>query len=429
MLNVFIGPPGTGKTTTLHREARKMVEYGVVFGDVVFLSFNRSVADENEERGRQIGVRGYTFHGIAMSLAHTFLGLRPISPEYAWRVWASTWRRVVGGRCSMDPWRRTRCNVGRELFTRALHAWWGSWMDGVRVESAGDERLGDDVLSVADAYLAELESRGFTDPTMYIVYVVEEGLEPADPPGLLALDEAQDYSTLLWGLAAALGAPVTACSSSGTCVRGGDVPTLVAGDPAQAIYTGLIASRPDILDSLARKAPSRVLKRSKRVPRAVWRLATEIDRRFLGYDWPWEPRQAEGLVAEIAQRQVPELALQLAKRCRGRDPCVAVLTRKNEAALSIMRELAQRGAVPHTLKQPHPMKTEPNAPIVVDTAFTAKGLEWDYVIYVPDEYDGRDKAYVDYVAATRAKEELYVATSGQDIDHDAPIIRVLLKNK
>lgn len=276
MTSVFLvhGPPGTGKTTYLSRQARRAVdEHGPE--NVAIASLTRAAAAEIA--GRDTGIpegNVGTLHAACFRalgfprLAETPEGLK------AWNADHPT-LRLTGGRTTLED--APLEAEGGSGATRAdeLHS---AVMNHrarrtPRENWTEDER---DYDALWTDWKTETNRCDFTD--LIERALVDLDRHPASPEVLL-LDEAQDFSALELALSQRWAA------GAGT--------TVICGDTDQALYAWR-GSDPDALLAMATSG-SRVLEQSYRVPRAVHELAAGWVQQIAGRaDISYLPTDQEG---------------------------------------------------------------------------------------------------------------------------------------
>lgn len=253
MSNIFLvhGPPGTGKTRYLSRQAQRAIsEHGAE--NVAIASLTRTAAAEISGRNSNIPdqnvgtLHSACFHALGRpKLAETPEGLRAWNAEHPAL-------ELTGGRTGLEDapveaegGGRTR---GDELHSavanhRARRTPVEAWSD--------DER---EYHALWRDWCAQTDRLDFTD--LIERAVAELDAHPAHPAVLL-LDEAQDFSALELALAQRWAQHAET--------------TVIAGDTDQALYQWR-GSDPGALLSTPR-AGERVLEQSYRVPAAVHELA------------------------------------------------------------------------------------------------------------------------------------------------------------
>ncbi|MEL9991286.1 MAG: AAA family ATPase [Thermoproteus sp.] len=268
------------------------------------------------------------------------------------------------------------------------------------------------------------------------------------------IDEAQDLSPLMWLMVA------RAFPNAYNVV--------IAGDDDQTIYTSLHGAKPDILLRIA-EALERgelkghrpvVLKQSHRVAAPVAEVAKSVIAK-LPNRWPkdWQGRDVVASVKKIsigeALSKIVEIYDQAAHQLRRSEiPEAFVLAPTNRIVLDLYYTLLAVGVLPSSLKRRLPYTIErmikhyietgethvevlkkmevalkerghdPKAriekmfemakkgasPVVVDTAYTAKGLECHTAFLINSNTAAslEERIRLAYVALTRARENVYI---------------------
>lgn len=247
--HLVIGPPGTGKTTYLARQATRAADE--VGADAVMIaSLTRAAAQEIAGRDTPIPRRCVgTLHAHAYraldkpELAETPEGLK------AWSEFAEKegliWKIGGGASQNLDYAPEQRSEGQGEVLLAA--------MGTLRARCAPLELWPPKVLRFAEAWNAWKEKTGRLDFTDLIERALEEIARPPTDPRIIFLDEAQDLSKLEFDLAR---------KWAQSCEQ-----IVVVGDPDQCLYQWR-GTDPDAMLS-GEHASEIVLAQSWRVPEAV----------------------------------------------------------------------------------------------------------------------------------------------------------------
>lgn len=289
--DIILGPPGTGKTTTLLGMVEEELDRGTAPEQIGYVSFTRKAATEARDRAcARFGMdkdrflwfrtlHSVCFRALGMTNADVLEGSRLV--EFG------DWIGIpVTSRFALDEGSAFGFQRGdRILFMENL----ARVMD-VPLRQAYD-RDSDDLswheVERVSRGLAEFKSaRGLHDYTDMLRMFVDQQWSPTLE--VLFVDEAQDLSMLQWAVVAKL---------ARGCRR-----VVFAGDDDQAIYNWAGAAVDYFVDM---PGSVRVLDRSWRVPRAVQRLSDGIISR-VAHRRPkeWTPRDEEGEVRQIALDEV-----------------------------------------------------------------------------------------------------------------------------
>lgn len=282
--HILLGPPGTGKTTSLLDMVERDLKNGTRPDRIGFFSFTRRAAIEARTRAEHRF--GYTqadmpyfrtLHSLAyrqLAISRTSImdhdefrnfgdriGL-PISG-----VWNAEIGIYAGGTGEGDRYlflenrARIRCHSYKEEFYQS-----GEYLDKDMFEW------------FCNSLNAYKERECLVDYTDMLERFIEEGVCPKFDS--LYIDETQDLSLLQWRMVEKLAANSDRIT--------------VAGDDDQAIFRWAGADVDYFIDL---KGTAKVLNRSYRVPRSIMAVANQVVRR-ISKRRPkvWQPRDAEGTV-------------------------------------------------------------------------------------------------------------------------------------
>lgn len=285
---IVLGPPGTGKTTTLLGMVDEELQRGVAPDRIGYMSFTRRAAKEAVDRAcKKFGLepKSLPFFRTLHSTCFHLLGVSSSDVLEKQRlIEFGEWAKVrVSGFVSMDE----GSTFGSELGDRIL------FMENLaRVRMIPLRQLYDEdddsldwteVQRVVRDLEAYKKARHLIDYTDMLSLVVKGSAPP--PLEVLFVDEAQDLSALQWAVVKKFASGVRRL--------------VVAGDDDQAIYRWAGA---DVDAFVGMEGRVRVLDQSWRVPRAVQRVAADIVGRVSRRrEKEWTAREAEGEVQRVLQ--------------------------------------------------------------------------------------------------------------------------------
>lgn len=259
-MNVIIGPPGTGKTTTILTIIEEALAKGTPPGRIGLVSFTRAAVGEAIERAaKRFGIepKGFRYFRTLHSLGFELSGRdRKVVTEAQVAQWQADAGYGQQAEADLEGWDAARPDavaavweLSRSLRLHPRHAvgrWRGGEVDWRAVERYGARYTG---------WKQEIGAIDYTD-------MLEGALTVAPPMlDLLAIDEAQDLSPLQQALAARL--------------LGAAREAYVVGDDDQAIHAWAGADAA-YLQRLSEAHGYRVLSQSYRVPRLAHRAAQSI---------------------------------------------------------------------------------------------------------------------------------------------------------
>lgn len=261
-MDIILGPPGTGKTTTLLNRVQKSLEDGVQPGRIAFVAFTRRAATEAITRACDkfsFKESDLPYFRTLHSLAFRSLGLSKaqVMDSKKTKEFGELMGIRISGYVSMDDGNVFGTSEGdRMLFMDNLARVRGitlleQWQeDSDNLPWFSVDRVSRGLVEYKDAN----NLVDFTD--MLSTFVARDNCPDLD---LLVVDEAQDLSALQWRVVDKL--------------REKSEQTITAGDDDQAIFRWAGA---DVDNFIGLPGAVTVLNQSYRVPRLVQDLANNV---------------------------------------------------------------------------------------------------------------------------------------------------------
>ena len=284
---LYLGPPGTGKTQNLSNLVRKCIEDGIPPDRIACVSFTKRAAIESKERvGRDWGIAEsdlpyfQTLHSMAFH-AGGYKTADVIGPKDL---------AEIGNAVGISFSRKKSSNAETDfdvlgvsqgdLYLNMYHLARSRCMDLEEMyrRSANYDLSWPELKRLVKSYKDYKKTRGKIDFTDMIENFVLRG-EPLSIDALF-VDEAQDLSTLQWRMIRVL--------------RNGPRIQIFTGDDDQAIMGFQGADVPEFQHCSRNK---HVLSRSYRLPQKVYDMAQSIVQRIPDRERKvWHPKREEGNV-------------------------------------------------------------------------------------------------------------------------------------
>lgn len=267
-VRVLLGPPGTGKTTTLLDEIDRLLAGGVSPREIAFVSYTKAAVREAKERASRrfdIDPDEFEFFRTIHSMALRSIGRVEVMSDAHWKAFGETFRYEFS-----DQWDEPTLNFAEDGdCLRSLHELRRVKRCSVEeaILHAGDVPPHVDTVMVetfARRLAAFKKDKGLVDFTDMLERSLAAQWRP--PVRFAFIDETQDNSRLQNALTKRWFWESRRCEL-----------VTYAGDDDQAIY-GWSGGDRAALVRLASRAETRVLEQSWRIPARVHAMAQSIIR-------------------------------------------------------------------------------------------------------------------------------------------------------
>ncbi len=284
MINIILGPPGTGKTTTLLNICQQKKEQGITWNKIGFFSFSKKAAYEARDRARE------KFQASKDDLVH-FRTLHSFALRNLPREESSLMKS--------KHWKELSKNIGFDLvfdtnddsiYSNSNHAYINlinlSRLKNISLRDAwnkGDHTINWAKLDYLNRCILEYkkENKLFDFTDMIIDYTNDTFLTHFD---VLFIDEAQDMPPIQYNMVDKL-------------IKNSKE-TYIAGDDDQAIFRW---SGADVDRFINLKGNVKVLDQSYRCPKKIYRLSNFIISHIRNRRSKiWKPKNTEGKVIRVA---------------------------------------------------------------------------------------------------------------------------------
>lgn len=333
-VDVLLGPPGTGKTTTILKRIDALLSSGIPPEEIAYCTYSKAMAAEAVQRASErfgLDPERFPWFRTIHSLAYRAMGDRqPVMTGADWKAFGescaldfsddqSSFTDASLNYAEMGDALRTIDHLARVMRTSVARAILHQSASGASVSLDVTPEAVDSFRLRLQAWKAEHHKIDFTD---MLTGALDAEWRP--PVRHAFIDEAQDNSRIMSSLGRRWFIDSSRCEG-----------VTFAGDDDQGIHGWAGAEKGDLL-WLARHAQCSVLDQSYRIPAAVHRLALRvISQNKNRVAKTFRPRDEEGSVSFA-----DEIPLALAKLREGS----ALLLVRNRKFADAMREaLLERG--------------------------------------------------------------------------------------
>ena len=285
-VEMIIGCPGTGKTTSLLEKVEQALEQGIKPNEIAYVSFSKKASNEAVERALkkfdQFSRKDFPYFKTLHSLAFSLLKLSrsEVMTKKHYQEFAdkkgtpfkfmydnSTEHVPMGGFFGDICLRQYALSKAKRITLREQWEF-----------DNHDDLLWDDLVVFIQAYHNYKQENGILDFSDFL-----DECKDTIEVKLFIVDEAQDLTKQQWDFARRV---------CGKCEH-----VIIAGDDDQSIYEW---AGGDVRNLLRLKGELQVLPVSYRLPKNIYELAQKLSER-IQYRFPkqWKPREDEGEVQWI----------------------------------------------------------------------------------------------------------------------------------
>tara|TARA_R100001443_G_scaffold4068_2_gene12217 strand:+ start:7003 stop:8508 length:1506 start_codon:yes stop_codon:yes gene_type:complete len=284
LINIILGPPGTGKTTTLLNICHQKKEQGISWDKIGFFSFSKKAAYEARDRAREKFqaskddlIHFRTLHSFAYK--HLPMKENSLMKSKHWKELS----KIIGFDLVFDTNDDSIYSNSNHVYVNLINL---SRLKNIPLKDAwnyGDHTINWSKLDYLNRCIEEYKEQNklFDFSDMIINYTNDTFLTQFD---VLFIDEAQDMPRIQYNMVDKL-------------IKNSKE-TYIAGDDDQAIFRW---SGADVDKFINLKGNVTVLDKSYRCPKRIYRLANYIITRIQNRrSKNWEPKNTEGKVIRVA---------------------------------------------------------------------------------------------------------------------------------